>query len=406
MSETLIRPFKGLVYNRRKIDDIGSCVCPPYDIIPDPSIYYRRNIFNAIRLELPAATPSTTEYDEAARTLEAWLREEVLTLDDTETIYLYEQEFTVDGVTHKRRGIIPLVRLTPGSILTHEQTRKAAREDREKLIQRLGTFTSLVFALYDDTQMKIEKLLTSSEKELICSFTDELSILNRFYKMKDPRQMDELAALMEGKKLYIADGHHRLSVAYKLELPYVAMYLSDMHSDGIAILPYHRVARSMPDAKLARLLDAVKGLLRVEKVPLTGSETLKTLLRSLSSGPNPSFGLFSKDDTTHLYILSQEKPFFNDESTPATLRRLSVNIAHTGLLKGLFGIKEEEISFVKDASEAVQQVNEGKYDLALFVPPTTVEEVKDVAEHGLYMPPKSTYFFPKILTGLVFHKYA
>jgi uncharacterized protein (DUF1015 family) len=107
-----------------------------------------------------------------------------------------------------------------------------------------------------------------------------------------------------------------------------------------------------------------------------------------------------------MYILSQRTPFFTDEATPESLRKLSVNVAHSGLLKGLFGIKEEEISFVKDAPEAVQFVNEGRYDLALFVPSTTVEEVRDVADHGLYMPPKSTYFFPKVLTGLVFHKYA
>jgi uncharacterized protein (DUF1015 family) len=144
----------------------------------------------------------------------------------------------------------------------------------------------------------------------------------------------------------------------------------------------------------------------VEKVAITGPEKLEALIRSLASGPNPSFGLLFKDDKTHLYILFQEKPFFKDKATPESLRKLSVNIAHAGILKGLFGIKDEEIAFVNEVSEAVQLVNEGKSDLALFVPPTTVDEVRDVADHGLYMPPKSTYFFPKVLTGLVFHKYA
>ncbi len=144
----------------------------------------------------------------------------------------------------------------------------------------------------------------------------------------------------------------------------------------------------------------------MERVALTGPEKLKAAVKGLASGLNPSFGLFCKDDKAHLYVLSQEKPFFTDKTAPESLRRLSVNVAHAGLLKGLFGIKEEEISFVNDASEAVQLVNEGRSDLALFVPPTTVDEVRDVAEHGLYMPPKSTYFFPKVLSGLVFHQYA
>ena len=94
MPEALIRPFKGLIYNSRKIDDIGRCVCPPYDVIPDPRTYHQRSTFNAVRLELPLAAPPATEYDEAARTLEAWIRQEILTFDATETIYVYEQEFT------------------------------------------------------------------------------------------------------------------------------------------------------------------------------------------------------------------------------------------------------------------------------------------------------------------------
>ncbi|HUJ90189.1 MAG TPA: DUF1015 domain-containing protein [Syntrophorhabdales bacterium] len=406
MPEPLIRPFKGLIYNRRKIDDISRCVCPPYDIIPDPRVYYQRSAFNAVRLELPLATPSTTEYDEAARTLEAWLREEILTVDATETIYIYEQEFTIDGTTYVRRGLIPLVNLGSKRILTHEETRKAAREDRERLIQRLKTFTSLIFALYDDKQKNIENLLASSDKELIYDFSDELSITNRFYRMSVPGQIRELTALMEDKRIYIADGHHRLSVAFKLGLPYVAMYVADMYSEGIVILPYHRLVRSTSGRTLAHLLERVKGLLQVERVALTGPEKLGTLIRNLASGPNPSFGLFCKDDKAHVYILSQRTPFFTDEAVPESLRKLSVNIAHAGLLKGLFGIKEEDISFVNDAAEAVQLVNEGKSDLAFFVPPTTVDEVRDVAEHGLYMPPKSTYFFPKVLSGLVFHRYA
>jgi uncharacterized protein (DUF1015 family) len=406
MPEPLIRPFKGLIYNSRKADDISRYVCPPYDVIADPRAYYKQSTFNAVRLELPVAAPPATGYDEAARTLDAWVHQEILTIDDTETIYIYEQEFVVDGRRHTRRGLIPLVRLTRDGILTHEETRKAAREDRENLIRRLKTFTSLIFALYDDKQKAIEKLLISSEKESMYAFSDELSITNRFYRMKDPAQIRELTALMENKKVYIADGHHRLSVALKLGLPYVAMYLSDMHSEGIVILPYHRTVRLSAGRTLASLLDGAKGLLRVEKVLLTEPEKFKALIRSLASGPNPSFGLFFKDDKTHLYILSQEKPFFKDKGTPESLRKLSVTIAHTGILKGLFGIKDEEIGFVNEVSEAVQLVNEGKSDLALFVPPTTVDEVRDVADRGLYMPPKSTYFFPKLLTGLVFHKYA
>jgi uncharacterized protein (DUF1015 family) len=406
MSEPLIRPFAGLLFNKEKIDDISQCVCPPYDIIPDPGTYYSRSAFNAIRLELPVATRDRTEYDEAAISLEEWLRERVLVPDETPTIYLYEQEFDVEGVSYVRRGIIPLVRLDRGRIFTHEETRKAAREDRERLIHRLKAFTSLIFSVYDDKKGETDVLLGSSDKEKIYDFTDELGIKNRFYRMKNTKEIEGLASLLEYKNIYIADGHHRLSVAFKLGLPYVAMYLTGMYGKGIVILPYHRTVRFRKERHLKDLLSLVSPFLSVEKVALEGADGLKRRVRQLVAGLNPSFALVSKDDRAHLYVLTQKEPFFTDQAVPESLRRLSVNVAHAGLLKGLFEIEDDEISFVKDAPEAVGQVNDGASDLALFVPATTVDEVKDVAEHRLSMPPKSTYFYPKILTGLVFHRYA
>jgi len=406
MNEPLIRPFAGLLFDKEKIDDISQCVCPPYDIIPDPGTYYDRNPFNAVRLELPMATKSGTEYDEAAKTMEKWLRERVLVPDQAPTIYVYEQEFDAEGVSYVRRGIIPLVRLDRSRIFTHEETRKAAREDRERLIQSLKTFTSLIFSVYDDRKGETDVLLGSSAKEKIYDFTDELGIKNRFYRMKNTKEIAGLASLLEDKNIYIADGHHRLSVAFKLGLPYVAMYLTGMYGNGIVIMPYHRTVRFRKERSLKDLLARVAPFLSIEKVAIEGTSELKRRVRQLVAGLNPSFALVSKEDHTHLYVLTQKKPFFTDQSIPESLRRLSVNVAHAGLLKGLLAIEDDEISFVNDAPEAVGQIDDGTSDLALFVPATTVDEVKDVAEHRLSMPPKSTYFYPKILTGLVFHRYA
>lgn len=406
MNEPLIRPFTGLLFNREKIGDISQCVCPPYDIIPDPRIYYARSDFNAIRLELPIATASASEYDEAARTLEEWTREGILLPDKTETIYVYEQEFDAEGASYVRRGIVPLVRLDRDRIFTHEETRKVAREDRERLIDRLKTFTSLIFSVYDDKQGETDNLLVSADKEKMYEFTDELGITNRFYRMRNTEEIVRLASLLEDKSIYIADGHHRLSVAFKFGLPYVAMYLTGMYGEGILILPYHRTVRFRKQRHLKDLLSRVSSFLSVEKVAIDGADTVKRRVRQLVAGLNPSFALVSKDDRAHLYVLTQKEPFFTDRSVPESLRRLSVNVAHAGLLKGLFGIEDDEISYVKDVPEAVREVEGGTSDLALFVPATTVDEVKDVAEHRLSMPPKSTYFYPKVLTGLVFHRYA
>ena len=405
MPDALIKPFKGLLYNKAKIADISACVCPPYDIIPDPLPYYRRSDFNAIRLELPVGTAEADMYDAAKKTLDTWLAEQVLSFDDRESVYLYEQEFMLHGQTRRRSGLIPLVRLDRQRILTHEETRKKAREDREKLIGKLHTFTSLILAMYEDNSGEIGRLIEDCPKEQIYDFIDELSIKNTFYRLADPTVTARLAAMMEEKTLYIADGHHRLSVAFKLGLPYVAMYLTDMHADGIAILPYHRVVSLKEKKEAHRSLQPLSPYFEVSKVeyPQNGPEGL---VAQISSSPALSFLLYFNGETPSLYMLTQKKEMDFDPESHRSLRGLKVNAVHRGVLKHLLRVQDDEISFLNSADEAVGLVDSNQYDFAVFVPATSVEEVKDIAENGLYMPPKSTYFYPKVLTGLVFHKYA
>jgi uncharacterized protein (DUF1015 family) len=406
MPDALIKPFKGLLYNKTKIGDISACVCPPYDIIPDPLPYYHRSGCNAVRLELPVATEDSDMYEAAKKTLDAWLRDAVLSFDDRESVYLYEQEFTLHGRTRKRSGLIPLVRLDRQRILTHEETRREAREDREKLIEKLRTFTSLILAMYEDNSGEMGRLIQDSPKEQIYDFIDELSIRNTFYRWTDPALTATLAAMMEEKILYVADGHHRLSVALKLGLPYVAMYLTDMHADGIAILPYHRVVslkEKKEDKQVLALVAPYFDVAKVECPPQAGPEGL---VEQISSSPTLSFALYFNGEKPSFYMLTQKKEIDFDPDNHRSLRRLKVNAVHRGVLTHLLKVQDDEISFLNSADDAVRLVNGKEYDFAVFVPATSVEEVKDIAGNGLCMPPKSTYFYPKALTGLVFHKYA
>jgi uncharacterized protein (DUF1015 family) len=406
MPDAFVKPFKGLLYNKTKIPDISACVCPPYDIIPDPLPYYHRSGCNAIRLELPVGTPGSDMYDAAKKTLDTWLAEQVLTEDDRESVYLYEQEFLLHGQTRKRSGLIPLVRLDRHRILTHEETRKEAREDREKLIEKLHTFTSLILAMYEDSSGEIGRLIEDSPKERIYDFIDELSIKNTFYRVADPTVTARLAALMDEKILYVADGHHRLSVALKLGLPYVAMYLTDMHADGIAILPYHRVVSLNEKREDTQVLAAAAPYFDVVKVECPPRSGTDGLVEEISSSSPLSFALYFDGEKPSFYMLTQKKEMDFDPDNHRSLRRLKVNAVHKGVLKHLLKVQDDEISFLNSADEAVRLVNSNQYDFAVFVPATSVEEVKDIAENGLYMPPKSTYFYPKVPTGLVFHKYA
>jgi uncharacterized protein (DUF1015 family) len=401
MSLPYTKPFKGIIYNKEKIGDIASCVCPPYDVISDSRTYFERSPFNAIRLELPMSLPGVDKYVNAQRTFEEWLHDGVLLTDRAETIYIYEQIFEIGGVSHLRRGFIALNKLDKERILTHEQTRSKAKEDREKLIVSLKAFTSLVFGLYEDRNLEIEEILQGSERELLYNFEDEQAVANRFYRMSDPKEIERLASLMDARKIYVADGHHRLDVSYRLNISYIPIYLANMYSEGIVILPYHRMIRFEGKRTLQQILSLLRPHAEVQRAPVGDSQSVDHLLRVIATSPAPAFGLYSAEDLRNVYLLSVARP-----ADGGPLARLKVNMLHSGLLKEVLGVREEEISFTQDANELIQSVREGKVDLAFLLPPTTTEEVKEVADNRLDMPPKSTFFYPKILTGLIYHRYA
>jgi len=405
MAEPLIKAFKGLRYNRDRVEDIAACVCPPYDVIADPSVYYERSPFNAIRLELPVGQGGLDPYLTARKTLDTWISERVVALDGSDTIYVYEQEFSVQSAHLRRTGFIPLVRLDRERILTHEETREKARRDREKLFESLKTSTSLIFAMYEDGSQEIGRLIEGAAREKLCDFTDEESNRNRFYRMTDPSEMARLASLMDEKHLYIADGHHRLSVSFKLGLPYAAIYLTDMGAPGVTILPYHRVVKLSNPRGINDILAPLAPYFDYGEVS-TDRSGLGRLIAGLSCSPRPSFLLYGGRELPALYLFRQKQAIPFDPESHETKRRLRVSVVHRGVLRHLLGVEDGEISFSHDPDAAMAEVERGGADYAFLVPATTTGEVKAIADEGLSMPPKSTFFYPKLLTGLVFHKYA
>jgi uncharacterized protein (DUF1015 family) len=408
MSETYTKPFSGILYNKEKIADISRVVCPPYDVISNTVGYYERSNQNAIRLELPVASGSMDQYTNAKHIMDEWLEKEILLPDKKEAIYIYEQEFEIEHVSFLRRGFIALHKLDKQRILTHEETRKKAKADREQLIGTLKTFTSLIFGLYEDKNKEIEDIMTGLEKEEIYDFIDEQSIRNRFYRMTDANEIARLVSIMASKKIYIADGHHRLDVSYRLNIPYVPLYLTNMYSPGIVILPYHRTITFEKARPLNEMLDLLKEYTQISRQQYRGNESVKAALATINASVRPSFVLYSKEDLENLYVVTEEQsfPLYAGTNIHECLKKLKVNVIHSGIIKDLLKIKDEEISFTQDHYESIDFIRKGSLDLAFFLPPTSVEEVRDIADNSLYMPPKSTFFYPKILTGLVFCKYA
>lgn len=405
MQEPYIKPFKGILFSSEKISDIASCVCPPYDVISNAGAYYERNIFNAIRLELPEKNPPLDKYNNAKETLGNWLQQGILKFDNEDTVYIYEQEFEVGHKNYLRRGFIALNKIEKNRMLTHEETRKKAKEDRERLISSLKTYTSFVFGLYEDRMQGIENILTTAPKEIVYDFIDEELVANRFYRMTDNAAINALSQEIGNKNIYIADGHHRLDVSYRLGLSYIPIYLTNMYSDGIVILPYHRMVKFKQFKNINQILDAVRRHADIEKIPMENDSSLITAMERIAQSDRPAYLFYSKDAPGELYILKAGSPISMDNNMHESLKKLKVNIVHNGLLKGLLNIADDEIEFTQDSHELISDIRKGNIDLGIFLPPTTVEEVKDIADHSLYMPPKSTFFYPKILTGLVFYQY-
>jgi uncharacterized protein (DUF1015 family) len=329
----------------------------------------------------------------------------VLVRDEQPAIYVYEQSFSVGGVTYMRQGFFALARLDRSRILTHEETRKKAKEDRTRLLTATKLFTSMVFGLYEDKEGHIDGLLGGSSSDAVYDFIDEQGVRNRFSRMTDPDKVAAVTDGMEAKNIYIADGHHRLAVSFSLGIPYMPIYLTNMYSNGIVILPYHRALRLSRPRDLGDTLAALKGYVRVERIACEGDGTMAEALRGIAEAPEPTYLLYAKDDPSALHRLTAVKPIPLPADTPESLKRLKVNILHGGIVRGLMGVHDDEISYSQDYLELAARVREGATDFAFFVPPTTVEEVKEVADKGLVMPPKSTFFYPKLLTGLVFFRY-
>ena len=225
--------------------------------------------------------------------------------------------------------------------------------------------------------------------------------------MTDANAVSRLASIIDSRDIYVADGHHRLDVSYRLGLDYAPLYLANMYSPGIVILPYHRIVKFEKPRPLSGLLKLMEDYMHISRHSYTGKDSLKKALSEIGNMAEPSFLLYSKDDLHALYMVTVKRtiPSYESENVHECLKKLKVNIVHSGIIKNLLKIGDEEISFTQDHYGSIDSILNGSYDLAFLLQPTSVAEVKDIADNGLYMPPKSTFFHPKILTGLVFYRY-
>ncbi len=424
-----IRPFRGVLYNPQKIKDIASVVAEPYDVINprQQAAYYRRHPYNIIRLILGKRysndNSKNNQYTRANRLFTDWQKENILLRDKKQSIYIYTQTFPYNGRKKTRTGFIVLLKLEDfgkNTILPHENTFSHPVQDRLNLLKIMGANSSPIFAMFSDPQKKVSKLLIQHKRKHRPDIVIKKdNILHKLWRMSDKVKIASIKKLLSGRQAFIADGHHRYEAAlnYKLQMQkrkksaskggsfnYVMTYLVATADSGLAILATHRVLKIKARFRPQELVRKLRKLFEIRK--FSTSEKVFSYMHNAGServlgayfGKNRFYGLKLK----HPGIACK----FTGKDRQGLRKELDVTILHSLIIEQALnmGSGDETIYYTRDAQEAIKLVKEGAYHAALFLKPTTIRQVKRVASSGAKMPHKSTYFYPKLLTGLVINK--
>lgn len=415
-----IHPFRGIRYNEQSINNLGAVICPPYDVISpeEQKAYYERSEYNIIRLEyameLPGDVPGNNKHTRAATTLTEWLNKGILKRDNAPALYIYEQHFTYRGARKKRLGFICCVRLEPwGSkvIQPHENTVAGIKSDRLELMRACRANISPILALYDDPGQKVAQLLSGqTRKRLVLDFTSN-SENHKIWIVTDWEFIQRVSNFIASKPLYIADGHHRYetALAYQKErqkqglsgtgdeaFNFIMMNLVSFSDPGIFVLPVHRLVRGIPSSVLNDFKHKLEGFFSMESVavnhldsPLTegkicvlGLEADKAVVLRLR--PGVSIQEIMPEDRSEAY------------------GRLGVSLFQHLILERLLGGSARlNIGYTHSIEIAKSQIENKEYQLAFILSPIPVEMIQAIADSNDRMPGKSTYFYPKLPTGLV-----
>lgn len=413
-----IIPFKGLLYNPEKVsgDDVTA---PPYDVItPDyKEVLYRKSPYNIVRIdfgkEMDGDNGAGNKYTRARDFLEQWVREGILVRDEDPSFYGYEIDYLYAGERKQLKGILALVKIEElgKGIYPHEETHSKPKADRLNLMKSCFANISPIYSLYNSPDKIASTILSGLHEAPFISGTDADGARHSIFKITDKSQIESIVAELYDKPIFIADGHHRYEVAleFKKEMEskegppqagqpnsgpwdYVMMFLANMADEGITILPAHRLVRGLKENDIFEKLESEFDITRLpETVPDP---------RALTFEGKNVFGLYM-DKGRHCYILKYKRDGLSD--LPPALKCLDVVVLHELILGRDLGITD--IAYEMDINEAVGRVRKGDFDGVFLLNPTGIGDVERVALSNLRMPPKSTYFYPKVLTGLVINSF-
>ena len=417
-----VRPFRALRYAPDL--DLAAAICPPFDIIsPERQReLHDRAPYNAVHVEL-AIGDGDKRYENAAAALKSWRDDGTLRKDEAPSFYLYQQQFRHGDTTYKRRMLFARVGLQPwsdGVVLPHEQTFGAPKADRLKLLQATRVNSSPVFLTYRDQNNSIESTLTRVEEgDPAVSFEADDGQRHSLWLIADESLTSSLRNAFTEEKLYIADGHHRYETALGFrddsrsngwtgEEPenFALVALSSASDPGLLVLPIHRVTAAGGD--WTKVIARIEPLFKIDRF-----DSLDALSEALSqAAPSQAFGLIAKDEAKPMLLTVADKATIDSllpQDRSPEWRALDYAVANHVMMQHCLGVSETEMTdhssvwFTEDPAEAEATVRAGRGRYAVLLNPVPVKSVLDLAETGERMPQKSTFYYPKVPTGLLFN---
>ncbi|HET8980003.1 MAG TPA: DUF1015 domain-containing protein [Solirubrobacteraceae bacterium] len=411
-----IQAFRALRYDPDRTGGLQDVVAPPYDVIDEEqrAALEARSPYNVVRIDLPRG--GDDRYERAAELLHEWRAEGAVVLDDTPMLWTLAQEYVgPDGRRRTRQGCFARVRVEeygPGRIRPHERTHPGPREDRLRLTRATRANLSPIFSLYSDDGGAARDALFGPGGESWAETTDDDGTVNRLGRVADPAAIEAVQAVLAGTELLIADGHHRYETArvYAEEIGgegphrYVLMCLVALQDPGLTVFPTHRLVRGLSSEQREALTAALQRDFEVETLPDAAA-------LAPAAGDSVRIGYIDARSGTPCRLTLRD-PAIADAALPdraEPYRRLDTAVLEALILKGALQMTDADIDhlnglgYARDARQALELVQAAEYDAAFFMAPTPVERVQQVAAAGESMPPKSTYFFPKVPTGLLFN---
>jgi uncharacterized protein (DUF1015 family) len=433
-----IKPFKAFRFDKAVVGDVGSCIAPPYDVINDDQReqLYNKSEYNIVRIIKGKINTSDNgednQYTRAADYLNNWIKKGALKQDAAETIYAYVQDFELLGMQFQRLAFIAMARLEEfGEIVRpHEQILNKPMLDRLSLKKATTADFGLVFMLYEDEQEIADKIIAQAvTTEPLIDFTDDQNVRHRLFPINAEDDIQQIVSMMNTKSCVIADGHHRYTtgLTYSKEndnpaAKYQMLGFSNISHKGLIVLATHRLAGNLENFDFEKLITELEDDFELTELKFNSPESKmdarRKMLEQMKAGHDEdknAFGIYGSNNAFYVAVLRDKQamdPVVPDMST--AWRHLDVSILHKLILEKILGIDEERLAkgenlqYVKDTpnaiDESISQVDSGKKQAAFFMNPVKMQQLKLVTDAGERMPQKSTYFYPKIFTGLTIQK--